>query len=141
MGRPGNHMFLPTSVTDRRPATLTLNSYKTAKIYQQVTEELPPLLVTEIRASLARNPREYLFVSTRDRLPYHSEKAFSQWANSLLERTFGKKLNLTLLRHAAITALDFNKLTPLERQDIAHRMGHSVETQGKYKFIFREKDA
>lgn len=135
----GNFMVLPRGPKTKGVATLTLKEYKTSKKYDEVTEVLPVALVREIRASLERAPREYLFVSPRDGRPYGPgrEASFSKWANSLLERTFRRPLTLTLLRHAYITGLRFDEMTPLEREDIARRMGHSVTTQMRYKFIFR----
>lgn len=135
---PGNHLVLPDPPS-KLPAILTIAEFKTSKRYDSIAEELPETLVSEIRASLARRPlaaRGYLFVSVRDGLPFKTEKSFSNWANALLNRTFRKPLTLTLLRHAFITALKFDEMTPLQRMDVARRMGHSVETQMKYKFIF-----
>lgn len=139
----GNYLVLPLAPAGKKRAgvaTLTLKEYKTSKKYSEVTEILPPTLVSEIHASLARHPRDYLFVSPRDGEPYGPgrEGSFSKWANSLLRRTFRRPLTLTLLRHAYITGMKFDEMTPLEREDIARRMGHSVTTQMRYKFIFRE---
>lgn len=132
-GASGNYLFLP----HRGAAHLTITEFKTSKKYHQITEELPPALVTEIRASLKRRPREHLFVSQRERLPYKTESAFSGWANGMLKRTFGKPLTLTIMRHSYISHLDFNNLTPLERIEIAKKMGHSIDAQMKYQFIFK----
>lgn len=135
-GTPGSQS--PRAASSRaRPTTLTLNEYKTSKKYNTISEDLPESLIAEIRASLARKPRRHLFVSPRDGRVYKSEAAFSKWANDLLKRTFKKPLTLTLIRHAFITHLKFDEMTTLERMDIARRMGHSVETQGRYKFIFK----
>lgn len=132
----GNYLVLRAGKSGG--ATLTLNDYKTSKKHASVSEELPEALITEIRASLSRRPREYLFVSTRDRLPYKSESSFSTWANSLLLRTFKKPLTLTGLRHVYITDfLKFDDMTPGERLEVATRMGHGIEMQSRYKFVFR----
>lgn len=131
-GTRGNYLVLP----ETGQATLTLNEYKTSRLYGEMVEDLPDALVAEIRESLARRPRGHLFISNRDGKPYKPETVFGNWANKLLERTFRKPVTLTLLRHAYITALKFDEMTGVERSDIARRMKHSVEEQMQYKFIF-----
>lgn len=129
----GNYMVLPL----RGTARMIITEFKTSKNYQAIKQDLPASLVTEIRASLRLVPRKLLFVTVREHLPYSSENAFSSWANRLLKRTFGKPLTLTLMRHSYISSLDFNNMTPLERMDIARKMGHSVTAQMQYRFIFK----
>lgn len=137
-GTGGNYLVLPPLNKPGKPSILTLTEYKTARKYKDVSEVLPDALVAEIRASLARKPREHLFVSPRDGSAYTSDNSFSNWANALLKRTFGKPLTLTGIRHAYITNLKFDEMTHAEKQDIARRMGHSVDMQSRYKFIFRD---
>lgn len=146
-GTGGNYLVMPPQtkqatvrggMTESAPSILTLTEYKTSKKYNTVSEELPGTLVVEIRTSLVRQPREYLFVSPRDGSPYNSEGAFSKWANALLRRTFGKPLTLTLIRHAFVTNLKFDEMTHGEKQALALRMGHSVDTQSRYKFLIRD---
>lgn len=132
-GPPGNYLVLPTAGN----TVLVMTEYKTSRMYGEIREDLPAALVLEIRASLKRRPRSYLFATPRNRAPYASENAFSIWANRLLARTFRKALTLTLIRHAYITSLDFNNLTTLELTDIARRMQHSVQQQFEYKFVFK----
>lgn len=132
----GNYLVMPST----GKSILTLQIYKTSKIHGIMTEELPPALVTELQANLRQRPPEargYMFVAASG-LPFKNESAFSKWANSILRRTFHKPTTLLLLRHAYVTALDFNTMTPGERASVAHRMSHGVLMQMSYKFIFRE---
>lgn len=133
VGTGGNYLVLPS----RGTARMVITEFKTSKSYQAIKQDLPASLVAEIRASLSLNPRKLLFVTMRGQLPYNSENAFSSWANRLLKRTFGKPLTLTLMRHSYVSSLDFNNMTPLERMDIARKMGHSVTAQMQYRFIFK----
>lgn len=130
---PGNYLILPARGAG--VAELVMNAYKTQRIYGQVREDLPAALVSEIRASLKLRPREYLFMSTRDRQPYKSEAAFGAWVNGTLKRLFNKPLTITLIRHSYLSFINFEELPYLVREDIARRMQHSVVQQLQYKFI------
>lgn len=131
-GTKGNYLVL-----GKEKVTLTLTEYKTSKIYHAVSEVLPDTLVADIKASLLLRPRDVLFVSTKSGRPYKSEAVFGNWANATLKEVFGKPLTLTMIRHSFITSLKFDEMTPGERTHLATLMGHSRDTQGSYKFIFR----
>lgn len=133
VGTRGNFIVLPNS--SRSPVTLTLTSYKTDKHYKDVSEVLPDTLVEDIRAGLALYPRDVLFISPKFKREYKTTKAFSKWANETLSRLFHKPLTLTIMRHVYVSHLKFDEMTGQQRADIARRMGHSVETQGLYKWI------
>lgn len=134
----GNYIIL----APHGDSTLVMQDYKTAKVYHTVTEVLPKVLVAEIRAYLARPARrgsqDYLFVSQKTGKPYKSDATFSAWANTLLLSLFMRPVTLTILRHVYISALDFNNLTIKERTEIALKMGHSIETQTRYKWMLRD---
>lgn len=129
----GNYIILPSKGTD---VWLVLQDYKTSKIYKTVKEKLPPRLIRDIRVSLQMQPRDFLFVSTRNQKPYNNEATFDAWVNGTLKRTFKKPLTLTLIRHAYVTNMSLDDMTPLEREDIARRMGHNRAMQDIYKFRF-----
>lgn len=142
----GNYLLLPPLESANMPPPLSPS--KTTGVFLTITltktgglisQELPEALVYEIRESLARRPRDYLFVSPRDRLPFKSETTFGNWANLLLQRTFGRPLSLVLIRHAYISNLKFDEMTHHEKLDVANLMGHSVDMQSRYKFIFKEE--
>lgn len=137
LGTKGNYLVMANEKGNEQEVTLTLTEYKTAKTYHAVSEVLPDSLVNDIRVSLKMQPREFLFVSTKTGRPYKSEAVFGNWANGRLKEVFGKPLTLTMIRHSYITSLKFDEMTPGERTELATLMGHSRDTQGSYKFIFR----
>ena len=116
------------------PPTLVLNEFKTTKKKEGYERVLPEELVEEIKASLAKNPREWLFMD-RDKKPYKSG-SFTKWANRTLKSLFTKPLTISLIRHSYINQLDFNRLTVQEKEDIAKDMAHTVTTQDRYRLIF-----
>jgi len=114
-------------------ATLVLQEFKTSK---KITYEkdLPEELVKEIEASIEKNPRPWLFVDQKNK-PF-SAKSFTQWANRIFARVLGKRMTVSMIRHAYINNLDFNKLTVAEKEAIAKDMAHTVGTQDRYRLIF-----
>jgi len=129
-------------VLDKTKPVLVLNEYKTSKKYKSIVVSLPQKIVKDIEASMKKVPREYLFVSSRGRKPYHDgknpEKAFNDWANYNLKKLFEKKeFHLTMLRHIYISRRDLEgggieNWSGLEQDKVAKAMGHSVEQQRKY---------
>lgn len=132
-GTGGNYIVLPKS--PKSPVTLTMTSYKTEKRYKDVSQELPDSLLRDIRASLVLVPRDRLFISPSHLRPYRSPNAFAKWANSTLLRLFGRPLTLTIMRHSYVSNLKLDEMTGQEKADIARFMGHSVATQGAYRWI------
>ena len=64
------------------------------------------------------------------------KNTYTKWCNRVLERLFGRALTVSLIRHAYINTLDFNKLTIKEKEEIAADMTHSAGMQDKYRLIF-----
>lgn len=131
--KTANFILLPPSAD--LPVTLTVRSYKTQKVYGDITQTLPATLVEDIRAGMLKYPRENLFVSPQTCRPYKSPTVFGHWANQTLKRLFGCPLSLTILRHIYVSHLKFDSMTGQERADIARLMMHSVTAQGAYKWI------
>ena len=48
------------------------------------------------------------------------KNTYTKWCNRVLERLFGRALTVSLIRHAYINTLDFNKLTIKEKEEIAN---------------------
>jgi hypothetical protein len=119
-------------------AVLVLNEYKTAKSKGEFKKVLPSLLVAEIKESLKKRPRDWLFVKT-DGTPYELANSYVRWANNTLKRIFGRGLTLSLVRHSYISSLDFNNLSIAEKEEIADDMAHTVGMQDKYRFVFKDK--
>lgn len=113
---------------------LILNEYKTVVKNDSFEKELPPELVSEIKDSLEKEPREWLFMD-RNNKPY-KENSYNRWVNRTLQKLFKKALTISLIRHSYINSLDFNKMTIIEKEKIAKDMAHTVNTQDRYRLIF-----
>jgi hypothetical protein len=116
---------------------LVLEDYKTAGTYHSTEEELPPPLVGVLLESLRRWPRDHLFVSPHTARPM-TRDVYSKYVRRVFaERFDGRAAGTALLRHAYITErVDFNAMSTVERERIAHLMGHSLDTQGRiYKWV------
>lgn len=113
-------------------AFLVLNDYKTSKRYGTFKRELPPPLVRILFKSLEAHPRRYLFVD-RSGNPYEKQNSFTQHSNRTLERIFGRKVTVSLLRHAFISNLDFNEEPPSSLFQKARNMTHSIAMQQLYR--------
>lgn len=113
---------------------LVLNEYKTKKNNDKYEKKLPEDLIAEIRASLEKQPRNWLFID-RSGEAYNSG-SFTKWANRTLKILFKKALTISLIRHSFINNLDFNKLTVDAKEKIAKDMAHHITTQDRYRLIF-----
>jgi len=112
---------------------LYIQNYKTAKTYGDNKILLPKSLSDEINKSIIEQPREYLFTNKKNNA-YNCSNSYTVWANRVLNKVSGKKLNLTMLRHIFISnpELDIKNMTGLEKDIIAKQMGHSIAQQDKY---------
>ena len=113
---------------------LVLGKYKTAKSHKEFRKELPKELVSQIKKSLERKERDYLF-TMRDGEPM-LKNTYTKWSNRIFAKLFKKPLTVSLIRHSFINTLDFNKLTIREKEDIAADMTHTANMQDKYRLIF-----
>ena len=118
-------------------AVMQINRHKTSKhaIHKAgITEVMPKEFMAVLRASLERWPRTHLFVDARGQA--YDTKGFSKWVIRTTGRLFGgtKAPGISLLRHSFCTALDFNRLTGAQREEVARR-GHTPETQDRYRFV------
>jgi len=111
---------------------LVLHSYKTSKKYGTFERSLPDQLVNIIAASLAKEPREYLFVDESGN-PYARKNSYTRFANRTFERIFGKKFTISLMRHSFVSSIDFNESTPLELMKHSRNMMHSIGMQQLYR--------
>lgn len=116
-------------------SVLVLNEYKTANQNGEYRLVLPATLITEIKAALAKRPRDYLFVKTNGE-PFELANSYVRYANNILKRLFGRALTLSLVRHSFISSLDFNTLSISQKEEIAKDMTQSVQMQDMYRFIF-----
>jgi hypothetical protein len=121
------------------PWELYLNDYKTKKNYGTIKIILPNELsdlIAEYYATEAESVSDYLFENEKGE-PF-TRGTFSTWACRRLTEAFGRPMTLTTIRHAYISQMDFNK--PIaELNVVAGSMGHTVESQRKYKWDGDEK--
>ncbi len=113
---------------------LIITKYKTSKTYKDLKINLPKNLVTEIKASLKKKPRNFLFIQ-KNGMPYDKPNTFNRWANRTLKKYLNKKnISLSTLRHIYITRRDLKleEKSGLERAEISKVMGHSLGTQQNY---------
>lgn len=116
------------------PSYLVFTAYKTASEYQRVDEALPPQVARDIKDSLRRHPRSYLFVNRYGK-PFATNNAFSKYVIRMFETLFGRATGVTMLRHIFITEkVDFNELNDEELEDISKQMMHSTGLQRKYNW-------
>jgi integrase len=128
----GNFLIVPENTI--LPIIMVLNDYKTAKTYSTYQRELPDDLSAIIRESLRQRPRKYLFTQEDGSTPYLKRNSFSKFSNKILEKLFGKKFTVGLLRHSFISeGIDFAKSLPGELFDAAKHMRHSISQQQLYR--------
>jgi hypothetical protein len=120
--------------------SLYLNKYKTSERYGKTIIKLPDELITQIKESLKKNPRDYLFK------PLHGEtfnsNTFNKWANRTLKNILNNEsFTLTMLRHSYLSQpkLDLENKSMGERREIADKMLHSVGVQKIYPLKIKSK--
>jgi len=112
---------------------LVMNLYKTSKYYQTVEEDLPNELVKDLKTSLGRHPRTYIF--TKENGEPMSNNTYSVFVKHTFEELFGRSTGVSLLRHIYITEkLDFDDMTIQEQEDEAKLMLHTSGLQRRYKW-------
>lgn len=123
-------------ILDPARPMVVLESYKTAKKYGRIEIDMPMTLVSEIKASLDEFPRSYLFVSSKNGMPYETKDAYRLWANKQLKKLFNKNFSLTTFRHAYISRRDLQleKQSGIEKEKVSKLMGHGIEQQRKYSY-------
>jgi site-specific recombinase XerD len=125
-----NHLVLLNASQGR----MVIAKHKTAKFYEPIVEELPEGFGRVLKESLERYPRQFLFVNSKGGA--FTPQCFSKWVIRKTQDIFGDRApGISLLRHAYCTALDFNKLTGLQQDEVAARMGHSTARQMEYRFV------
>ena len=114
-----------------------INDFKTKKTYKQLKNDLPPELIIEIKASLDKFPRSYLFTNSKGK-PY-TRNSFTVWAGRHLSTLFGTKFTLVFFRHAFstnfITINDMSKITDAQIKEMSDKMGNSPEMFKAYRWV------
>jgi len=109
---------------------LTISSHKTSSTHPFLERIIPTDLMKSIRASLAKEPRDYLFESSYGH-PY-TRDGFIKWKQRVFRKIFGKPVSTNSLRHAYISEMDRNKMSLRALKGEAKEMGHSVSEQSRY---------
>lgn len=118
---------------------LSMNIYKTSKHYKKIEEELPESLVKDIRVSVKRWPREYLFVKDAEKPRGGKEpmnnSTYSAFVQRTFEQLFGRSTGVSLLRHIYISEkLNLDNMTLEEQEEEARLMLHTSGLQRQYKW-------
>ena len=119
-----------------KEATLYLHEFKTQRSHNELKKELPDDLIKQLKLSLIKKPREWLFIDKFGN-PYKAANSYTRWANRTFQRLFDKPLTITMIRHSYISSLDQNILTIREKEEIAKEMAHSRGMQELYRFVDR----
>lgn len=113
---------------------LIIKDFKTKNRYEKIENTLSSELKEELKISLNKNPRRYLFTQPDNQNQPFTRKLFSNWACRVLTRVLKQPMSLTVLRHIYITDKIQNKTSAIELIDIASKMGHSRLTQRVYEW-------
>lgn len=115
---------------------LVYNEFKSKSKFLQLYEKvLPPNLVEVIEASLKRDPRDFLIVSPSTKKPFDKPNSYTKYFNRILKDVFkNKDMSINTLRHSYVMSVNFNTLTPVEKEAIAKDMMHSPDMFDRYRF-------
>lgn len=117
----------------QQQAYFVFNKYKTSATYGRVDQPLPLALEQDVRTSLRRHPRAYLFVN-RFGEPFGSNNGFGKWMTRVFEKHLGRHLGASMLRHIYISdRVDLNE-SGEALSDVAALMMHSRGVQQQYKW-------
>lgn len=114
------------------PAKLIVKDFKTKQKYEKIENTLSSELLEELKISLEKHPRKYLFTMSEEK-PF-TRKLFSNWACRVLTRILKQPMSLTALRHIYITKKIEDKTPARELVNIATKMGHSRGIQRIYEW-------
>ena len=112
---------------------LFVNDFKTKGKHDTIENILPNNLLEELKESLKKYPRKYIFVMDDKKTPF-TRKLFSNWACRTLSRILKKPMSLTVLRHVYISYKLKSTTSKEELKEIAKKMGHSRAMQNAYEW-------
>jgi predicted transcriptional regulator len=120
-----NYIYLPKAST----ASLVLNSYKTKESFKQKVIKLPQEITAELRRFMplieSVSPNKWFLVGKRNQDEHMTRNAFTKFLN----KVFGKKVSTSMIRHTIVSSLyKVDKDEYKKKQELAHNMGHSVDT-------------
>jgi hypothetical protein len=121
---------------------INLTNFKTSSTYGTWRKKLPTNLFKVLIDSMKREPREYLFVTSKG-MAYASTEAFAKWSNKVIKETLNNPLaSMNMLRHSFASYI--NRINPnmtgRERAIMANAMGHSIIQNIGYDFVSRSNN-
>lgn len=126
-----NYVKIATTKTGRQNTELTLNEYKTSKIYGTNIIKLPVSL-TKLIMKLPPT-QDYLFVANQKKnIPFSSAKTYAVYLRNVFKKLTGKNISVDLLRHIYLSSFRGGEKSEAKKLIVAKRMGHSVNTQTTY---------
>lgn len=125
---PKKTNFVVVPGDKRRPVTMVLNSYKTARSHGEYRVELPPVLSRSVRESLGETPRPLLFFTSRSLGEYQcvNGNAFAKRVSSVMKAVTGRALGINELRRSYSSYLIEKRLPPEALEKFADGMNSSV---------------
>ncbi len=120
-----------------RPAPLLDLSGASAQGASKFSVQLSAMLTDSIRASLDRDPREYLFVRTDNGSPYSNEVGWHSRVTKILRSTLGNpKATINSIRHAFASRVQRDaRLSDKEKDSMASMAMHSAKTNRMYSWV------
>ena len=124
-------------VINNTSAKMIIQFFKTRKHHEAFDIKLPKELYVDLKKSLEETPRDWLFVNSNGE-PYTSN-LYTKWTMRVFQSIFKRSMTVALIRHAYINTIDFNTLSIKDKKEIATSMGHTIETQDRYRLLFDDK--
>ena len=109
---------------------IVIGEHKTSKSHGELVEKAPVKLANQIKASLERWPREYLFVTGAGN-PM-SSNSYGAFVKKTMIKYVGKPIGTTMIRHIFISDVVAHLESASEKKTVAARMLHSVSEQKGY---------
>jgi len=129
-----SHNHFHTCSNKYKTAYMYLNEVKNVKSF--FNKEIPKELVNIINYSIQQDPRDYLFVQSRNGFPFKTANSFQKYSNTILKKIFqNEEMSVNVLRHSFATFISKQYITVGERKKIAIQMGHSLKKNLEYAFI------
>ena len=127
-GLPQKTNYVVVPPEGRKPVTMVLNSYKTARSHGEYRTDLPPVLSRSVRASLEETPRPLLFYTSRSPGEYQclNGNAFAKRVSSVMRSVTGRAVGINQLRRSYSSYLIEKGLSPEALERFAEGMNSSV---------------
>lgn len=136
-----DHNHLHIFNKKRNSPYIYVHDFKTAKYYKGfMNDEIPPEFIKIIKASLKKEPRQYLFEMPSGQ-PYDGDaKSFQRYSNRVLKRVLGNKgMSVNVIRHSYSMHLNSKpNITIGDREKNARKMGHSLRKNLAYALQMRD---